>query len=215
MKLRNALLLTLILISAIPAIAQIRDNPAFKSKIVPRNDDGSSPIELLGWTANFFGRFRSSLYVNNNGNVTFDSALPTYTPFGLTGVNREIIAAFFADVDTRNPASGVVTYGSDTINGRRAFGVNYFDVGYYQQHVDRTNTFQLVLIERADTGEGNFDIEFNYARIQWETGDASDGVGGLGGVSASVGWSNGSGLPGTSFELQGSLIPGSFLDNGG
>jgi len=212
MRIRQAIALLFVWTTLAPA--QIRDNAGFKSKTVPRNDDGSSAIELLGWTANFFGRFRSSLYVNNNGNVTFDTALPTYTPFGLTGVNREIIAAFFADVDTRNPASGLVTYGSDLINDRRAFGVNYFDVGYYNQHVDKTNTFQLVLIQRADTGEGNFDIEFNYSRIQWETGDASNGTNGLGGVSASVGWSNGSGLPGTSFELPGSLIPGSFLDNG-
>ncbi len=213
MRLRRTGLLLLFVAALAPA--QIRDNPGFRSKVVPRNDDGSSPIELLGWTANFFGRFRSSLYVNNNGNVTFDTALPTYTPFGLTGVNREIIAAFFADVDTRNTASGVVTYGSDLIGDRKAFGVNYFDVGYYSQHVDKTNTFQLVLIQRADTGDGNFDIEFNYQRIQWETGDASSGVNGLGGIPASVGWSNGSGLPGTSFELPGSLIPGSFLDNGG
>jgi hypothetical protein len=213
MRIRRGILFLLAMAALAPA--QIRDNAGFKSKTVPRNDDGSSGVELLGWTANFFGRFRSSLYVNNNGNVTFDTALPTYTPFGLTGVNREIIAAFFADVDTRNEASELVTYGSDMIGDRRAFGVNYFNVGYYNQHVDRTNTFQLVLIQRADTGEGNFDIEFNYSRIQWETGDASNGVGGLGGVSASVGWSNGSGLPGTSFELPGSLIPGSFLDNGG
>ena len=31
---------------------------------------------------------------------------------------------------------------------------------------------------------------------------------------SSVAWSNGSGAPGTSFELAGSLISGQFLDNG-
>ncbi|MBL8233326.1 MAG: putative Ig domain-containing protein [Bryobacterales bacterium] len=207
-------LLAVALLAAMAAPAQIRDNGGFKQNVVPRNDDGSSPLVPLGWNLNFFGRQRNTAYVNNNGNITFDSALSEYTPFGLTGVQREIIAVFFADVDTRPQGSNLVTYGQDTVNGRRAFGVNYLDVGYYNQHADLLNRFQMVLIERDDTGNGNFDIEFNYERIVWETGDASGGSGGRGGVSASVGWSNGSGQPGTYFELPGSLIPGSFLDGG-
>lgn len=199
----------------LPLAAQVRPNPAFRAKSVPANDDGSSGLEPLGWTLNFFGRLRTSAFVNNNGNITFDAALPTYTPFGLTGVSREIIAPFFADVDTRSTGSALVTYGQDVIDGRRAFGVNWINVGYYNQKDDKLNSFQLVLIERPDTGQGNFDIEFNYEKIQWETGDASGGTGGRGGVSASAGWSNGSGQPGTSYELPGSLIPGSFLDGGG
>lgn len=194
--------------------AQIRDNAGFKSKSIPRNDDGSAPLESLGWTLNFFGVKFTSVFVNNNGNVTFDAPLATFTPFGLTGVRQQIIAPFFADVDTRSKFSNLVTYGQDTVNGRRAFGANWLDVGYYNQHDDKTNSFQLVLIEREDTGSGNFDIEFNYLRIKWETGDASDGVNGFGGVPASAGWSNGTGLAGTSYELPGSLISGSFLDGG-
>jgi hypothetical protein len=181
---------------------------------VPRNDDGSGPATSLGFSINFFGRDRATAFVNNNGNITFDAPLATYTPFGLVGTRREIIAAFFADVDTRNAGSALVTYGQDTVDGRRAFGANYINVGYYNTKADKLNTFQLILIERSDTGAGNFDIEFNYERISWETGDASGGVNGYGGVPASAGWSNGSGEPGTSYELVGSLIPGSFLDSG-
>ena len=193
--------------------SNIRTNPGFSDNSIPANDDGSSTIVPLGFTINFFGRTRDSVYVNNNGNVTFDAALETYTPFGLEGTKREIIAAFFADVDTRPAGSKLVTYGRSTINGRPAFGVNYLTVGYYNVHSDKLNSFQLILIDRSDTGPGNFDIEFNYARIAWETGDASGGINGYGGVSASVGWSNGSGDPGTSWELEGSMIPGSFLDS--
>ncbi|MBI3684733.1 MAG: putative Ig domain-containing protein [Acidobacteria bacterium] len=214
MRVRRVLLAGLLAGVTGVAPAQIRDNPGFRAKSIPRNDDGSAPLEPIGWTLNFFGRLRTGVFVNNNGNVTFDAPLPTYTPFGLTGVQREIIAPFFADVDTRPPGSKLVTYGPDVVNGRRAFGANYLDVGYYNQHVDKLDSFQLVLIERPDTGDGNFDIEFNYERILWETGDASGGSGGRGGVAASVGWSNGSGLAGTSFELPGSLVPGSFLDSG-
>ena len=192
----------------------IRPNPGFHTTSVPRNDDGSGPLEQIGFTINFFGQMRSTLYVNNNGNVTLDRPLATYTPFGLVGTRQEIIAAFFADVDTRHAQSKLVTYGRDSIDGKRAFGVNYIDVGYYNTHADKLNSFQLILIDRSETGAGNFDIEFNYERIAWETGDASGGVGGFGGVPAAVGWSNGTGEPGTSFELPGSLIAGSFLDRG-
>ena len=192
----------------------IRANAGFNSKVLPANDDGSAPLEPMGFSINFFGKTRASAYVNNNGNITFDSALATYTPFGLDSTQREIIAPYFADVDTRNPASKLVTYGEDTVNGHPAFGANYINVGYYNSHADKLNSFQVVLIDRSDTGAGNFDLEFNYVKIQWETGDASGGVGGLGGTSAVVGWSNGTGDPGTSYELPGSLINGAFLDGG-
>ena len=192
----------------------IRTNAGFSAKSIPANDDGSAPLESLGFTINFFGKNRSATYVNNNGNITFDSSLATYTPFGLDSTQREIIAPFFADVDTRNPASRLVTYGQDIVNGHKAFGANYIDVGYYASHADKLNSFQVVLIDRSDVGAGDFDIEFNYAKIQWETGDASGGVGGYGGVPAVVGWSNGTGDPGTSFQLPGSMQSGAFLDGG-
>ena len=192
----------------------IRSNAGFNAHSIPRNDDGSGPLTPLGFPINFFGITRSSAFVNNNGNLTFDSALATYTPFGLQQTAREIIAPFFADVDTRPPGSKLVTYGQDTVNGHKAFGANYISVGYFAVHDDKLNSFQVVLIDRSDTGSGNFDIEFNYGHILWETGDASGGVNGFGNVSATVGWSNGTTDPGTSYQAPGSLVPGSFLDGG-
>ncbi len=64
------------------------------------NDDDSSPQVALPFPINFFGTTYSSLFVNNNGNVTFDQELGEFTPFGLGGANTVIIAPFFADVDT-------------------------------------------------------------------------------------------------------------------
>ncbi len=193
----------------------IRTNTGFTSNALARNDDGSTAAVPMGFTINFFGLVKSTLFVNNNGNVTFDSALATFTPFPLQDTTRSIIAPFFADVDTTNPSSGVVQYGTDTVNGRPAFGVNWFDaiggVGYYSGHADKRNMFQLVLIDRSDTGSGNFDFELNYSSIQWETGDLSGGTGGLGGNSARVGYSNGSNA---SFELPGSAVNGAFLNGG-
>jgi hypothetical protein len=213
--------------------------PSFASAIVPgfnttsdgRNDDGTYTAPTgcnnaapggtcagtavpLGMAINFFGVNFSSIYINTNGNVTLDAPLSTFTPFGLTAASRQIIAPFFADVDTRNVASGVVTFGSGLFGGRNAFGVNWINVGYYNEHVDKTNSFQLLIVDRSDTGVGNFDIVFNYDNMDWETGDASGGTGGLGGNSARVGFSNGTGAPGTSFELPGSATDGALIDGG-
>jgi hypothetical protein len=107
----------------------------------------------------------------------------------------------------------MMQYGSGTVDGRNAFGVTWDGVngvGYYFFGADKLNKFQVVLIDRSDTGVGNFDIEFNYDQIQWETGDASGGTGGLGGTSARAGYSNGID---TSYELLGSAINGAFLDS--
>jgi Nidogen-like len=183
--------------------------------VLPRNDDGSTGLVPIGFNIDFFGVTSSNLYVNNNGNVTFTGSLGTFTPFGLNNVATQIIAPFFADVDTRNLASAEVTYGQGTVDGRNAFTVNWDSqgVGYYNTQADKLNKFQLVITDRSDIGNGDFDFEFNYDQIQWETGSASGGSGGLGGTSAAAGYSNGLGGSGNvSYELLGSLVNGAFLD---
>jgi hypothetical protein len=177
---------------------------------LPANDDGSTGSVALPFAANFFGTTYSSLFVNNNGNVTFDAPLSTFTPFGLVGTETVIIAPFFADVDTRGMGSGIVRYGNTTFGGRSAFCVNWVNVGYYASRTDKLNSFQLLLVDRDDQGVGDFDIIFNYDQIQWETGSASGGTDGLGGSSARAGYSNG---VDTSLELPGSAVNGAFLDS--
>jgi Nidogen-like/PEP-CTERM motif len=205
-------------------------SPGFNTTSDGRNDDGTfttggcnnpsdggtcaGTLVPIGFTGNFFGVNFSSVYVDTNGNITLDSPLSTFTPFGLTAASREIIAPFFADVDTRNAASGVVTFGNGTFNGFNAFGVDWIGVGYFASHADKLNSFQLLLVNRSDTGAGNFDVVFNYDQVSWETGDASGGSAGLGGSSARAGFSNGTGLPGTSFELTGSAINGALINGG-
>ena len=102
-------------------------------------------------------------------------------------------------MDTTGVDSDVVTYAyrAGSVNGHNAFAVNWIDVGYANGNSDLLNSFQLVLIERSDRNEGDFDIEFNYGRVEWETGDNDGGVGGLGGNSARVGFSAGTGVPGS------------------
>jgi nidogen-like len=208
---RLLLLPAILLLPRLPAFPQaIRDLPGFRAHALPRNDDGSTGAVSMGFDVNFFGRNYNTLFVNNNGNVTFQGPLQVYIPFGLTHTDVPIIAAFFADVDTRAPRSRQVTYGTDRIDQHAAFGVDFFDVGYYNEHDDHLNTFQLILIERADTGPGNFDIEFNYAQIRWDLGDAGRG----GNVGPVVGFSNGTAETNAVFELQGSMSASAFLDDG-
>ncbi len=189
--------------------------PGFNGSTLAANDDGSTGAVGLGFNFDFFGTTYSQLYVNNNGNATFGSSLSTYTPFGLTtNTAIPILAPFFGDVDTRGVGSGLVTYGTGSYNGYSAFGINWPGVGYYSRHTNKLNTFQMLIVDRADTGAGNADVYFNYGSIQWETGDASGGSNGLGGSSAHAGYSNGSGNAGTYYELAGSGINGAFLNGG-
>jgi hypothetical protein len=190
----------------------IRTLNQYLPNCLPRNDDDSTGLVDLGFAINFFGQSYSSLYINNNGNVTFTMPLSDFTPFAMSDVQFPIIAPFWADVDT--DVASVVSYGRGLLdNGDLAFAVNWINVGYWQGHDDLRNSFQLVLIYRPDNGVGGFDIEFNYSQIQWETGDASGGSGGMGGTSAYAGYSDGSMVPSNYFQLSGSGVNGSFLDS--
>jgi hypothetical protein len=196
-----------------PADAIVTD-PGCRTSELAANDDLSTGRVELPFEFAFYGDSYDSLFVNNNGNVTFDAPLATYTPFELESTNRVIVAPFFADVDTRGSGSDTVRYGvtEEPFLGRPAFCVDYLDVGYFAARDDRLNSFQLLFVDRSDIAPGDVDIVFNYRSISWETGDASGGQDGLGGSPARVGFSNGDAQAVSSFELPGSGISGAFLD---
>jgi hypothetical protein len=154
-----------------------------------RNDDGFSGPVPLGFTVPFFGNNYSSLFINNNGNVSFNAGIAAFTPSGPQGATQPIISPFFADVDTRDLASGVVHVRTDIPN---QIIVTWDAVGYFSAHGDKLNSFQLVLRGPdyvIPAGEGA--IGFFYKGMQWETGDASGGSGGFGGTPAAVGFGDG------------------------
>jgi hypothetical protein len=147
-----------------------------------RNDDGYMALDL-GFNVTFFGTTYTSLFINNNGNVSFGSGISAYVPTGPTGANDPVISPFFADVDTTNSTSGVVHYNltSDQLV------VTWDNVGRFNsQVVPPGDSFQLVL--RSDgfavpTGEGL--IGFFYEDMGWELTDTS--------VTAAVGFGDGLG----------------------
>jgi hypothetical protein len=155
-----------------------------------RNDDGFSGPISLGYTLqNFFGNDYSSIFVNNNGNITFTSGLSDFTPDGPQGATQPVIAPFFADVDTRGAASGVVHINQSIANETI---ITWDHVGYYDGNDDKLDTFQLVLRGAGfNTPAGEGQIGFFYGDMQWETGDASGGSGGFGGTPAAVGFGDG------------------------
>jgi hypothetical protein len=176
--------------------------PGFNQQSLAANDDGSTSLVPLPFTMNFLSNSESALYVNNNGNVTFDKQLSTYSPVGLAAAGVKIIAPFWADVDTRNPASAVVQYGTNVVDGNNAFGANWVNVGYYAYHADALLSCQLVIIDRSDIAPGDFDMEFNYDRVEWQWGDVSVGDPPRAGFSDGV----------TDIELSGSGVNGAFMD---
>ena len=189
----------------------IHDSGLF-TNVLPANDDGSTGLVNLGFTANINSTNFTQTYVNNNGNITFTNPLGTFTPSAISGgAFGPIIAAFFADVDTRAAGSLPVTYGNTTLGGFNVFGVDYIHVGVYNSQ-PIFNDFQMILTDRSDTGAGNFDIQFNYDTIVWEAGTASNApAGGLGGTSALVGyWTS----PTSNFTLPGSLVNGALVNGG-
>lgn len=175
----------------------------------------------IGFNINFFGTEYNSTYVNNNGNITFGAPLSEYTPSDLTTFSNPIVAPFFADVDTRGTASAEVNFGTGTLNGQKVFVVNWPGVGCFNGITSVLDNFQLILIDRPDRGTGplgdDFDMEFNYNSMQWDTGQASGGDGscqnGPSGESAYAGYSNGTATAGDSYNLPGSGVPNSFLDS--
>ena len=139
---------------------------------------------------NFYGKSYTKLFVNNNGNVTFNDSLSTFTPSDITSL--PIIAPFFADVDTRennieaseggtSTGSNLVYYDVDLQENKLT--VTWDDVGKFANETT-PNAFQLIL---TDQGNGDFDIEFRYEDIQWTVGGASEDV------YARVGYSGGNG----------------------
>lgn len=53
---------------------------SFGTLAMGKNDDGSSSQLNLPFAINFYGNTFNNFFVNNNGNITFNNSLSTYTP---------------------------------------------------------------------------------------------------------------------------------------
>lgn len=164
------------------------------------NDDESSQLINLPFTFDFYGNSYNSLYINNNGNISFVSPYYTWTSNAFPDATYNMIAPFWGDVDTRGEIDSM---GNLIGNGGNvwykitpsALIVNWNQVGYYNMHADMVSTFQLIISNGADSlisAGGN--VSFCYQDMQWTTGDASGGWGGFGGSPSTVGVNVGNGV---------------------
>lgn len=164
------------------------------------SDDGSytGPAPSMGPVAislttvfpmgvNLGGMTWRSFYLNTNGNISFRAALGAYMPMPFPVNDQPVIAAWWADVDTRGGGSPARNNICFAVQPDRVI-VTWHNVGYYSSHTDRLNTFQIVLVRRAELSAGDFDVELRYGQCQWTTGDSSGGSGGFGGTPAQAGF---------------------------
>lgn len=142
----------------------------------------------------FFRSSYTSSFVSNNGVLSFNSGVSTYTEGAFpTRPSLPIVAPFFADVDTRNALSGQVWYrtsqdssllatlaqdvqvanGGATVTFNPTFAqiVTWDRVGYYSTRVDKLNSFQLVLV--SDGSRTYTLLKYPTGGINWDRGQQS------------------------------------------
>ncbi|XP_061607135.1 alpha-tectorin isoform X3 [Phyllopteryx taeniolatus] len=176
----------------------------------PKMDDGSSPEIPLLVPFVFFSTPYRTIYINNNGVISFNEHVSQFTPeaFPLSD-SRSFIAPLWADV--HNGIRGDVYYRETTqpqilerathdvrrhfknipnFTATWAFVTTWHQVTFYGgSQTTPVNTFQTVLIS---DGGVSFAL-FNYEEIAWSTGTASGGdpLTGLGGTTAQSGFNGG------------------------
>jgi hypothetical protein len=92
----------LVLALALPAFSgAVRDPLGSAANVLGANDDGSTAAVPLGFTADFFGVSSPTVFVNNNGNVTFANPLSQFTPNGLAAGVGQPIVALISPMSTR------------------------------------------------------------------------------------------------------------------
>ena len=181
-----------------------------------RNDDGSTLAKALPFTFCFYGTNYNSVFINNNGNITFVNSLFSFSAGGFpAGADTVMIAPFWADIDTRDLGSGFVHY---KITPTYMI-IKWDKVGYYNSHSDKLNDFQLIISNGTDPiiPNGN-NVAFCYGDMQWTTGDASSGTTGFGGTAANAGINKGDGISFFQlgrFDLNSSLYDGPYGANDG
>ncbi|XP_041485569.1 LOW QUALITY PROTEIN: sushi domain-containing protein 2-like [Lytechinus variegatus] len=184
---------------------------------LPANDDGSTAELPITVVFPFFDHDYTSLFVNNNGAISFLGSVSQFTSNAFPVADgRPLLTPFWADVDTRlggnltfrevlrfSQSDGIFIEADDIIRANfiemRGFRSSWLYTATWDKvpffgafNNSITNSFQAVLVT---DGRYSFVI-FNYGDINWTTGTASDGniFSGLGGTPAQVGFNAGDGV---------------------
>jgi hypothetical protein len=178
---------------------------------LPLNDDSSTYVDLP-FAFDFYGS-RTSMYINTNGNLSFEGPYEAFSPVDFPSNEYQMIAPFWADVDTT--VSGDIWYKAI---GSEKFVVTWTEVAHYNYDDDNSsglvNDFQVIIStgNDSDMGLGN-NVCFCYGDMQWTTGADSDGIDGFGGSPATVGVNAGTFAPENTYFLIGQFDkPGDSYD---
>jgi len=157
--------------------------------MIAANDDDS--IELvLPFDFKLYGTnypAGTSIWLNNNGNLSFDNAISSFTASEFP-INSPMIAPFWSDVDTRGIGKVYYRFFPDN-----KLSVIWEKVGFYPERGHRQNTFQVVISDGEDPEVGiGTNVCFCYGDMDWTTGGASGGMMGFGSNGATVGVNRGS-----------------------
>ena len=192
------------------------ETPIQGAEETPTNTRSPVPFSI-----NFFGTVYDSLFINENGIISFGAPLSGTpgTVEDLANGGIPFIAPFFADadmaatLDVHDNGNGTVSPINGGVQLAFTFGVNMF--------INMTSTFQgstdvpalvneLQTAIYASTTSTDFHLDFNYGRVQWESGDSDGGINGLGGAGPIIGFSDGHGLlweaPGSGGTSSGALL---------
>lgn len=171
-------------------------------------DDGAIRVDITSVFGpsgiDYFGTNYTSIYINTNGLITFDSAVTSYTPSDISNITFPAIAVFWSDVDIRTgSATGTnnTYWDLDPATGRVT--ITWLGVEPYNNSPG-TNTFQLVL---ESTGSGNFEVDFIYEQIEW-----TNGFTGVAQTGLTDGGSNDYVIPGSGDPAALALFPDADLD---
>ncbi len=150
----------------------------FGELAVPRSDDGSLRINataVFQGGLTWFGTHHAAdaIWINTNGTISFGAAFGGYRTLGADLPGRDVIGAFWGDVDTRIDGEGAESgqIWVDLDSAADQMTVTWADVGRYRYDATATNLFQVQITDR---GGGNFDLTLRYERIDWDFGSADD-----------------------------------------
>ena len=158
------------------------------SPLLPGREDAASAEVRLSVPLKYFQREHSSLFVNENGLVSFLTEISTFYSVQFP-MEYPIIAPFYADIDTRGvgqvywrastesedtsrAANLVQQYYTEPFRPKEVVVVTWDQVGYYEEQTDKTNMVQLIL---ASDGERTFSVFlFPEGGIKWVRGQGKN-----------------------------------------
>lgn len=206
-------------------IVPMTEGPAIKDKgIAPnyRNDDGSTLGIKLPFTFCFYGQSFDTVYINNNGNISFIKPIFSFSPGKFPyGTDTLMIAPFYSDVDTRPGAGGFGPgYGLVYYKITPTYMIVKWDaVGYQSFDDDFFNTYQLIITNGTDPIlPGGNNVSFCYKDMGWATSDVSGGFAGWSGKPATVGVNKGNKInyaQFATFSIPGTTYYGAFAATNG